>query len=82
MVAGIAVLIGAGFFGYMLALLQRRVGVMVSSQNVSISLFLLYLILKFLHVEVDCQTSERYITLLNLRCLSIIIFSSSYQFVS
>ncbi|TYI34071.1 hypothetical protein ES332_A04G178100v1 [Gossypium tomentosum] len=30
---GIAVLIGAGFFGYMLALLQHRVGTIVSSQN-------------------------------------------------
>lgn len=27
-------LLAAGFFGYMLALLQRRVGVMVSSNNV------------------------------------------------
>ncbi|KAI3452760.1 hypothetical protein Pfo_009423 [Paulownia fortunei] len=31
--AGIAVLIAAGFFGYMLALLQRRVGSIVSSQD-------------------------------------------------
>ncbi|KAL3654097.1 hypothetical protein CASFOL_003778 [Castilleja foliolosa] len=30
---GIAVLVAAGFFGYMLALLQRRVGLIVSSQN-------------------------------------------------
>ncbi|GMH27629.1 hypothetical protein Nepgr_029472 [Nepenthes gracilis] len=30
---GIVVLLAAGFFGYMLALLQRRVGSMVSSQN-------------------------------------------------
>ncbi|KAF8390378.1 hypothetical protein HHK36_024904 [Tetracentron sinense] len=30
---GIAVLVAAGFFGYMLALLQRRVGTMVSSEN-------------------------------------------------
>ncbi|CAK9182481.1 unnamed protein product [Ilex paraguariensis] len=30
---GIAVLVAAGFFGYMLALLQRRVGTMVSSDN-------------------------------------------------
>ncbi|KAJ4711139.1 NHL domain-containing protein [Melia azedarach] len=30
---GIAVLIAAGFFGYMLALLQRRVGTIVSSQH-------------------------------------------------
>lgn len=30
---GIAVLLAAGFFGYMLALLQRRVGTIVSSQN-------------------------------------------------
>uniref|UniRef100_A0A5B6YG16 NHL domain-containing protein n=1 Tax=Davidia involucrata TaxID=16924 RepID=A0A5B6YG16_DAVIN len=30
---GIAVLAAAGFFGYMLALLQRRVGTIVSSQN-------------------------------------------------
>ncbi|KAJ0989626.1 hypothetical protein J5N97_007982 [Dioscorea zingiberensis] len=30
---GIAVLLAAGFFGYMLALLQRRVGVMVSSTD-------------------------------------------------
>ncbi|GKV22840.1 hypothetical protein SLEP1_g32661 [Rubroshorea leprosula] len=30
---GIAVLIAAGFFGYMLALLQRRLGTIVSSQN-------------------------------------------------
>ncbi|KAK6160162.1 hypothetical protein DH2020_003543 [Rehmannia glutinosa] len=29
----IAVLVAAGFFGYMLALLQRRVGLIVSSQN-------------------------------------------------
>lgn len=28
-------LVGAGFFGYMLALLQRRVGTIVSSHNVS-----------------------------------------------
>ncbi|KAG6429596.1 hypothetical protein SASPL_107648 [Salvia splendens] len=32
---GIAVLVAAGFFGYMLALLQRRVGLIVSSENVS-----------------------------------------------
>ncbi|KAL6571800.1 hypothetical protein OROHE_002669 [Orobanche hederae] len=30
---GISVLVAAGFFGYMLALLQRRVGLIVSSQN-------------------------------------------------
>ncbi|KAL1550886.1 hypothetical protein AAHA92_18792 [Salvia divinorum] len=30
---GIAVLIAAGFFGYMLALLQRRVGLIISSEN-------------------------------------------------
>ncbi|KAH9627192.1 hypothetical protein KSS87_020738 [Heliosperma pusillum] len=30
---GVAVLVAAGFFGYMLALLQRRVGSIVSSQN-------------------------------------------------
>ncbi|XP_059648989.1 uncharacterized protein LOC132294956 [Cornus florida] len=30
---GIVVLVAAGFFGYMLALLQRRVGTLVSSQN-------------------------------------------------
>uniref|UniRef100_A0A2P2K1K8 NHL repeat-containing family protein n=1 Tax=Rhizophora mucronata TaxID=61149 RepID=A0A2P2K1K8_RHIMU len=30
---GIAMLLAAGFFGYMLALLQRRVGTIVSSQN-------------------------------------------------
>ena len=34
-VAGIAVLVAAGFFGYMLALLQRRVAAMFSSQYVS-----------------------------------------------
>lgn len=28
-------LVGAGFFGYMLALLQRRVGTIVASQDVS-----------------------------------------------
>ncbi|CAK7326965.1 unnamed protein product [Dovyalis caffra] len=32
---GIAVLVAAGFFGYMLALLQRRVGMIVSPQNVA-----------------------------------------------
>ncbi|XP_011021622.1 PREDICTED: uncharacterized protein LOC105123635 [Populus euphratica] len=32
---GIAVLLAAGFFGYMLALLQRRVGMIVSPQNVA-----------------------------------------------
>lgn len=32
---GIAVLFAAGFSGYMLALLQRRVGGMVSTKNVS-----------------------------------------------
>ncbi|KAM6569378.1 hypothetical protein CsatB_017363 [Cannabis sativa] len=32
---GIAMLLGVGFFGYMLALLQRRVGTIVSSQNLS-----------------------------------------------
>ncbi|XVF44041.1 hypothetical protein PTKIN_Ptkin02bG0088500 [Pterospermum kingtungense] len=32
---GIAVLVAAGFFGYMLALLQRRVGTIVSSQNMT-----------------------------------------------
>ncbi|CAN6477575.1 unnamed protein product [Victoria cruziana] len=31
--SGIAVLLGAGFFGYMLALLQRRVGTIVSPQK-------------------------------------------------
>ena len=40
MIAGIAVLIAAGFFGYMLALLQRRVGTIVSSENVSTHLVL------------------------------------------
>ncbi|KAK7361928.1 hypothetical protein VNO77_04022 [Canavalia gladiata] len=30
---GIAVLVGAGFFGYMLALLQRRLGTIVASQD-------------------------------------------------
>ncbi|XP_020541262.1 uncharacterized protein LOC105649869 isoform X2 [Jatropha curcas] len=34
---GIAVLVAAGFFGYMLALLQRRVGTIVFSQNDAIS---------------------------------------------
>lgn len=34
-VTGIAMLIGAGFFGYMLALLQRRLGTIVASQEVS-----------------------------------------------
>jgi len=33
--AGIAMLVGAGFFGYMLALLQRRLGTIVESQDVS-----------------------------------------------
>jgi len=33
------VLVAAGFFGYMLALLQRRVGMIVSLQNVSFDLF-------------------------------------------
>ncbi|KAJ6889661.1 hypothetical protein NC651_023415 [Populus alba x Populus x berolinensis] len=33
--AGIAELLAAGFFGYMLALLQRRVGMIVSPQNVA-----------------------------------------------
>ncbi|KAK9046596.1 hypothetical protein V6N11_052481 [Hibiscus sabdariffa] len=33
---GIAVLVAAGFFGYMLALLQRRVGTIVSTQNGSV----------------------------------------------
>lgn len=28
-------LVGAGFFGYMLALLQRRLGTIVASQDVS-----------------------------------------------
>ncbi|XP_027361867.1 uncharacterized protein LOC113869635 isoform X2 [Abrus precatorius] len=32
---GIAMLVGAGFFGYMLALLQRRLGTIVASQDVS-----------------------------------------------
>jgi hypothetical protein len=32
---GIALLFAAGFFGYMLALLQRRVGIMVFSEDVS-----------------------------------------------
>lgn len=35
MFAGIAVLFAAGFFGYMLALLQRRVGLIVSAEKVS-----------------------------------------------
>ncbi|XP_024463679.1 uncharacterized protein LOC7471489 isoform X2 [Populus trichocarpa] len=35
---GIAVLVAAGFFGYMLALLQRRVGMIVSPQNVSMKM--------------------------------------------
>lgn len=34
-VTGIAMLVGAGFFGYMLALLQRRLGTIVASQDVS-----------------------------------------------
>lgn len=33
--AGIAVLVAAGFFGYMLALLQLRVRAMFSSKDVS-----------------------------------------------
>ncbi|PNX64514.1 NHL domain-containing protein, partial [Trifolium pratense] len=33
---GIAMLIGAGFFGYMLALLQRRLSTIVASQDVSL----------------------------------------------
>jgi len=33
--AGIAMLVGAAFFGYMLALLQRRLGTIVASQDVS-----------------------------------------------
>ncbi|KAJ6771714.1 hypothetical protein OIU74_018038 [Salix koriyanagi] len=32
---GVAVLVAAGFFGYMLALLQRRVGMIVSPENVA-----------------------------------------------
>lgn len=36
-VPGLAVLIVAGFLGYMLALLQRRVGTIVSSKNVSVT---------------------------------------------
>ncbi|KAL3582403.1 hypothetical protein D5086_016735 [Populus alba] len=35
---GIAVLVAAGFFGYMLALLQRRVGMIVSPQNVAMKM--------------------------------------------
>ncbi|KAJ6910989.1 hypothetical protein NC652_021588 [Populus alba x Populus x berolinensis] len=35
---GIAVLVAAGFFGYMLALLQRRVGMIVSPQNVAMQM--------------------------------------------
>lgn len=38
-------LVGAGFFGYMLALLQRRVGTIVSSQNVSAEFCLLFTLL-------------------------------------
>lgn len=34
-IAGMAVLVAAGFFGYMLALLQRRVRAMFSSKDVS-----------------------------------------------
>ena len=34
-VAGIVMLMGAGFFGYMLALLQRRLGTIVASGDVS-----------------------------------------------
>lgn len=33
-ITGIAVLVAAGFFGYMLALLQQRVKAMFSSQSV------------------------------------------------
>ncbi|KAG5001718.1 hypothetical protein HKD37_08G023347 [Glycine soja] len=33
---GIAMLVGAGFFGYMLALLQRRLGTIVSSQEAQV----------------------------------------------
>ncbi|XWS63640.1 hypothetical protein CRYUN_Cryun06bG0118300 [Craigia yunnanensis] len=36
---GIAVLVAAGFFGFMLALLQRRVGTIVSSQNDSVKVY-------------------------------------------
>lgn len=35
-------LVAAGFFGYMLALLQRRVGLIVSSENVSHLLSILH----------------------------------------
>lgn len=35
-------LLAAGFFGYMLALLQRRVGLIVSSENVSCPLSMLH----------------------------------------
>lgn len=38
LVAGIVVLVAAGFFGYMIALLQRRVGSMISNQMVSSAL--------------------------------------------
>ncbi|KAJ0720806.1 hypothetical protein HanOQP8_Chr08g0268181 [Helianthus annuus] len=37
LVAGIAVLVAAGFFGYMLALLQRRAGSMLFNQVVSLT---------------------------------------------
>lgn len=33
--AGVAVLVAAGFFGYMLALLQRRIASIFSSDDVS-----------------------------------------------
>ncbi len=41
LVTGVAMLAAAGFFGYMLALLQRRVGKIMSSDNVSLVFYLL-----------------------------------------
>lgn len=68
-IAGIAMLLGAAFFGYMLALLQRRVGTIVSSQNVSTqsSLF-------FPSIFVDFYTLwGRYFAAWGLCLLSILV---------
>lgn len=52
-------LLAAGFFGYMLALLQRRVGTMVSPEEVSIKFLALMikvtLLSKHCNVDLDYQ---------------------------
>lgn len=59
-IAGIAVLVAAAFFGYMLALLQQRVRAMFSSKDVSFPRICVFN-LQLLNVLVTGEMSHRYL---------------------